>query len=142
MSRSWSAPSLLPLSPAVFFHIHSLIMTLNLAPTAPLTFFLAWKLFKLSEEHFFPLFQCEALKFLIIPVLGGSLHSSLIWLGSLHNRACIEHSFLTLSERSFTTHFSCCLGHLVQAAAILKKGLSVSVFENPSFSWIQALGLM
>lgn len=121
MSRSWSAPTSLPLSPAVFFHIHSLIMTLNLAPAASLTFFLVWKLFKLSEEHFFPLLQCEALKCLTIPVLGGSLYSSLIWLSSLHNRACIEDSFLTRSERTFTTHFFMLSGASGSSCSYIKK---------------------
>lgn len=117
-----SAPGCLALIPAVFFHTYSLIMTLNLAPKASLTFFPAWKLFKASEEPLFPLLQYEALKCLTIPVLlGGSLHSSLIWLSSLLNRACIEHSFPTLSERSFTTHFFMLSGASGSSCSYIKK---------------------
>jgi len=70
---------------------------------------------------FLPTLHCEALKCLIIPVLGGSLHSSFIWLSALPNRACIEHSFLTLSERSFTTHFFMLSGASGSSCSYIKK---------------------
>lgn len=76
---------------------------------------------KPAKNLSFPLLQCEALKCWTIPVLGGSPHSSLIWLSSLLNRACIEHSFPTLSERSFTTHFFMLSGASGSSCSYIKK---------------------
>lgn len=124
MWRFHSGPRSLTLSPAVkfpspYFQLHHDIHTSSKTIS---DFFPAWNLFKASKEPFFPLFQCEALKYFTIPVLGGSLCSSLIWLSSLPDRACIEHNFLTLSERSFTAHFFTLSGASGSSCSYIKKG--------------------